>query len=79
MYDSLLFTYPNRTDLWSVYIDMLVKYDRKNEARYLVILYRNHIKLKEKKRGDRREERSVHVKWLIIFLFLGVFLIVLYN
>jgi hypothetical protein len=25
MYDSLLFTYPNRTDLWSVYIDILVK------------------------------------------------------
>ncbi len=33
MYDSLLFTYPNRTDLWSVYIDMLVKYERKIEAR----------------------------------------------
>ena len=44
MYDSLLFTYPNRTDLWSVYIDMLVKYDQKEEARYLVIdyiLYKN--------------------------------------
>ena len=37
MYDSLLFTYPNRTDLWSVYIDMLVKYERKVEARYSII------------------------------------------
>ena len=33
MYDSLLFTYPNRTDIWSVYIDMLVKHDKKEDAR----------------------------------------------
>lgn len=39
MYDSLLFTYPNRTDLWSVYIDMLVKYERKIDARYLLTVY----------------------------------------
>jgi rRNA biogenesis protein RRP5 len=33
MYDSLLFTYPNRTDIWSVYIDMLVKHQLFDEAR----------------------------------------------
>jgi rRNA biogenesis protein RRP5 len=33
IYDSLLFTYPNRTDIWSVYIDMLVKNKRYDEAR----------------------------------------------
>ena len=33
MYDSLLFTYPNRTDIWSVYIDMLVKHEKKEDAR----------------------------------------------
>lgn len=34
MYDNLLFTYPNRTDIWSVYIDMLVKYQRFDDARF---------------------------------------------
>jgi rRNA biogenesis protein RRP5 len=34
MYDSLLFTYSNRTDLWSVYVDMLVKYKKFDDARY---------------------------------------------
>ena len=34
MYDSLLFTYPNRTDIWSVYIDMLVKHQLYEEARF---------------------------------------------
>ena len=34
MYDSLLFTYPNRTDIWSVYIDLLVKNNRLDDARY---------------------------------------------
>ena len=33
MYDSLLFTYPNRTDIWSVYIDMLVKHEKFDDAR----------------------------------------------
>ena len=33
MYDSLLFTYPNRTDIWSVYIDMLVKHEKFEDAR----------------------------------------------
>jgi rRNA biogenesis protein RRP5 len=33
MYDSLLHTYKNRTDLWSVYIDMLVKHNRLSDTR----------------------------------------------
>lgn len=33
MYDSLLHTYKNRTDLWSVYIDMLIKHNRIGDAR----------------------------------------------
>ncbi len=33
MYDSLLHTYPNRTDIWSVYIDMLVKHEKHEDAR----------------------------------------------
>ena len=33
MYDSLLHTYPNRTDIWSVYIDMLVKHEKNEDAR----------------------------------------------
>lgn len=33
MYDSLLYTYPNRTDIWSVYIDMLVKHYKIDDAR----------------------------------------------
>lgn len=35
MYDSLLFTYPNRTDIWSVYIDMLVKHEKYEDARHI--------------------------------------------
>ncbi|CAF0850832.1 unnamed protein product [Brachionus calyciflorus] len=35
MYDSLLFTYPNRTDIWSVYIDMLVKHQKLDDARQI--------------------------------------------
>ncbi|RNA15089.1 RRP5 -like protein [Brachionus plicatilis] len=35
MYDSLLFTYPNRTDIWSVYIDMLVKHEKYEDARFI--------------------------------------------
>lgn len=34
MYDSLLFTYSNRTDIWSVYIDMLVKHEKIEDARF---------------------------------------------
>lgn len=37
MYDSLLFTYPNRTDIWSVYIDLLVKHEKYDDARYLYL------------------------------------------
>ena len=33
MYDSLLFTYMNRTDIWSVYIDMLIKHEKIEDAR----------------------------------------------
>lgn len=33
MYDSLLSTYPNRTDIWSVYIDMLTKHEKYEDAR----------------------------------------------
>jgi rRNA biogenesis protein RRP5 len=35
MFDSLLFTYPNRTDIWSVYIDMLVKHNLISDARFI--------------------------------------------
>ena len=27
LYEKLLSSYPKRTDLWSIYIDMLIKYD----------------------------------------------------
>jgi rRNA biogenesis protein RRP5 len=27
LYEKLLASYPKRTDLWSIYIDMLIKYD----------------------------------------------------
>jgi rRNA biogenesis protein RRP5 len=36
MYDSLLFTYQNRTDIWSVYIDMLVRHEKYDDARLVV-------------------------------------------
>ena len=35
MYDTLLFTYQNRTDIWSVYIDMLIKHERFDDARQI--------------------------------------------
>jgi rRNA biogenesis protein RRP5 len=35
MYDTLLFTYQNRTDIWSVYIDMLIKHERYDDARQI--------------------------------------------
>lgn len=35
MYDSLLFTHQNRTDIWSVYIDMLIKHQKYDDARYI--------------------------------------------
>ena len=35
MYDSLLSTYPNRTDIWSVYIDMLVKAELFDDVRHV--------------------------------------------
>ena len=28
LYEKLLSSYPKRTDLWSIYIDMLIKYDK---------------------------------------------------
>ncbi len=34
MYDSLLSTYPNRTDIWSVYTDMLVKAELYDDVRF---------------------------------------------
>ena len=35
LYEKLLSSYPKRTDLWSIYIDMLIKYDKEpiNAAR----------------------------------------------
>lgn len=35
MYDSLLFTYPNRTDIWSVYLDLLVKHQKFDDVRHI--------------------------------------------
>ena len=34
MFESLLTSYPRRTDLWSVYVDMLVKAGELDKARY---------------------------------------------
>ena len=38
LYEKLLSSYPKRTDLWSIYIDMLIKYDANPlvAARYVV-------------------------------------------
>lgn len=43
MYDSLLYTYPNRTDIWSVYIDMLVKHYKIDDARWAFNLFNHPI------------------------------------
>ena len=34
MFESLITSYPRRTDLWSVYVDMLVKAKQIDQARY---------------------------------------------
>ena len=36
MYETLLSTYPKRTDIWLVYIDALAKVNYIDEARYVV-------------------------------------------
>lgn len=33
MFDKVLTTYPKRTDLWSVFIDLMVKYASQKEVR----------------------------------------------
>jgi rRNA biogenesis protein RRP5 len=48
LYEKLLSSYPKRTDLWSIYIDMLIKYDTDPlvAARYLInIVYLESIYL----------------------------------
>jgi hypothetical protein len=41
LYEKLLASYPKRTDLWSIYIDMLIKYDADPliTARYLINIF----------------------------------------
>ena len=38
MFESLVTSYPRRTDLWSVYVDMLVKARQPDKARYALSL-----------------------------------------
>ncbi|XP_078421131.1 protein RRP5 homolog isoform X1 [Cetorhinus maximus] len=48
MFENTLSSYPKRTDLWSVYIDMMIKYGNQEEVRHLferVV----HLKLAPKK------------------------------
>lgn len=33
MFDKVLTSYPKRTDLWSVFIDLMVKYGSQNDVR----------------------------------------------
>ena len=33
MFDTLMMSYPKRTDLWLVYVDALTKFDQVNSAR----------------------------------------------
>lgn len=33
IFESILSTYPKRTDVWSVYIDMLIKHGSQKEVR----------------------------------------------
>ena len=35
MFESLVTSYPRRTDLWSVYVDMLVKSKQISQARFV--------------------------------------------
>ena len=39
MFESLITSYPRRTDLWSVYVDMLVKVGHLDQARYAGHVY----------------------------------------
>ena len=41
MFESLVTSYPRRTDLWSVYVDMLVKAGQPDKARYTLSLSRD--------------------------------------
>jgi rRNA biogenesis protein RRP5 len=48
LYEKLLSSYPKRTDLWSIYIDMLIKYDTEPliAARYFnkyIYIYLNFL------------------------------------
>ena len=35
MFESLVASYPRRTDLWCVYVDMLVRAGQIDQARYI--------------------------------------------
>ena len=37
MYENILSTYPKRTDLWSVYVDMVTKHKEFDAARYGIV------------------------------------------
>lgn len=44
LFENALSTYPKRTDIWSMYIDTLIKARKLEEARYLFLCYWRWIK-----------------------------------
>lgn len=38
LFEHILTSYPKRTDIWSVYVDMLVKSDKLDVARYVPLM-----------------------------------------
>ena len=39
MFDTLMMSYPKRTDLWLVYVDALTKFDQVNSARWVTLFF----------------------------------------
>lgn len=41
LFENLINNYPKRTDIWSIFLDSLIKYELYDEARYIVVLQGN--------------------------------------
>ena len=64
MFESLVTSYPRRTDLWCVYVDMLVKAGQIDQARWALCLHTHVPTLPLPPLSNHREvlERAIHLK-----------------
>jgi len=42
LYEQILTSYPKRVDIWSQYVDLLIKDGQIDSARYLIIIFQNY-------------------------------------